>query len=199
MIKHKKFQKRYLILFIVTLYFNAACKSQVNSNVYTGEVTSNIKSYDQLSEKYSDKLLLTSINTLYKRVTIKFNDSTTFDFPDIYQIDSLNRQSIKDSLWSFLKINNSDSIVNGIDNWCGTYILFDNFLSKHKQIYFEDVVLKTKGFNFGYYLSNQNQNINSLSLSQEQMLYLDFVKFLSKYPVNDRVDLLNNIDGLSDW
>lgn len=191
--------KKYHLLFLVYLCFSiAACKSQATDSIERNTCDSIPNTYQKLSEKYSDKLILTSINSIYNRLQLKLNDSL-FSFPDIYELDSLSTQAIRNQSLNFFKLHDSSSIVSTIDNWCNTYLLLDNFLAKNKQLYFEDIVLKNKHFYIGHYFTSKYQNINSLSVSQEQMLYLDFVNYLSKYSINERVALLNKTASSTNW
>lgn len=193
--------KNNYIYIVFLCFIFSSCKSQQLPNKLNAETVIGVpKSYKSLSDNYSNKLILTAINTIYKKIKLVVNDSS-FYFPDVYEMDSLNSEiKIKEKVLLFLNSNDSNQIAKKIKNWCDAYLLLDGFLSTNTNIYFEEFVLKEKRFTvIKHYFMTKEQNINSLSLSQSQMLYLDFTSFLSEYKINERVAILNNAIKSKNW
>jgi|GEM_PF-3072742 len=192
--------RNYLIITVLCYFVFTGCKSQPVKYANTVTVKSLPKAYQSLSENYSNKLVLLSINTIYHRVKLNVNDSV-FDFPNIYELDSLNDElKIKDKVLDFFNLHDSAQVVKKIKNWCDSYLLIDAFFSINSDIYFEELALKEKRFAaIKHYFTTKEQDINSLSISQSQMLYLDFANFLSQYTINDRIMILNNAIESKNW
>jgi hypothetical protein len=194
-----KIRNYHICIAFFCLIFSS-CKSQQTVKENSTIFRDMPKVYQTLSQTYSDKLLLTSINSIYNRVKLNINDAI-FDFPDIYELDSLNDATkIKVKLLSFFNLHDSIFISKKIKNWCDSYLLLDAFLNANPNIYFEEIAIKDRRFSIiNHYFMTKGQDINSLSSSQSQMLYLDFSNFLSNYPINERVSILNNAIKSKNW
>ncbi|MEO9257315.1 MAG: hypothetical protein ABI207_02975 [Crocinitomicaceae bacterium] len=169
-----------IILYSILLL---SCNSQsvglTENKVMKEKTLVNNGNYDKINEKYSDKLILTAFLCINGQISDKFNGKK-YKYVDLQLIDSLtNLPNIK--ILTIDKINQLDNLgLFKVAKWCETYIVFDYIFSNLREnLYLENIILNIKSFKevLNKYLY-PSQTIDSLSFSQSQMIFYDFINFL---------------------